>query len=70
MADIGRTPTITTLGELPKSVDQVPGLREWLENLAAAVDIREGRVGKGTNTRFVTIQDLVTAGVVPDGKIV
>lgn len=67
MADIGRKIKPTTLGELPPDLD--PRLKEYLEALAYALDLREGRVAAGTNSRFVTIQDLVDAGVVTDGVI-
>lgn len=67
MADLGRTPKIPTLGDIPPDVS--PALRELLENIILSIDIREGRVGRGTNSRFVTIQDLVAAGVIAEGDI-
>lgn len=67
MADLQRPVKIPSLGDIPP--DTPPALRDLLESLILSIDIREGRVGKGTNSRFVTIQDLVDAGVVQDGVI-
>lgn len=55
------------LADVPKDVS--PDLAELLGQMIATHDIREGRTAKGTNSRFVTIQDLVNAGVVADGVI-
>lgn len=44
-------------------------LRDVLEALKQTADIREGRAAKGRNARFVTIQDLVDAGIVADGVL-
>jgi hypothetical protein len=67
MPSIGRAIKVPSLEDLPQNVD--PQLRTFLEALIYAIDIREGRIAPGTNTRFVTIQDLVDAGVVSDGDI-
>jgi hypothetical protein len=67
MATVGRAVKLPALGDIP--ADCPPQTRELLENLLLTLDIAYGRVGKGTNTRFVTIQDLVNAGVVADGVI-
>lgn len=58
---------IAELPELPP--DLPPNLREWCEAVESQLQIFRGLIGKGTNTRFTTIQDLVTAGVVADGVI-
>lgn len=55
------------LDDLPDDFD--PRIRGVLEQIIYAIDLREGRVARGSNTRFVTIQDLVDAGVVQDGEI-
>lgn len=60
-----RTIKANVFSDIPPDFD--PRLRALLEELQAAIDLREGRIAAGTNTRFVTIQDLVTAGVVADG---
>lgn len=67
MATVGRTIKLPTLDEIPD--DCPPKTREFLENVLMLLDIAYGRQGKGTNTRFVSIQDLVNAGVVADGVI-
>lgn len=67
MADIGRKIKPINLEELPADFD--PRLRELLEQIVYALDLREGRVAAKTNSRFVTIQDLVDAGVIADGDI-
>lgn len=59
-----RTPT---LGDVPKGID--PALKDLLERIILLLDIREGRVAKGTKSRFVTIQDLIDAGVISDGEL-
>ena len=53
--------------EVPPDVEK--GLRELLEGMRQTIDLREGRLGKGTNSRFVTIQDLIDAGVIAEGDI-
>lgn len=67
MADIGRIVKPLSSDDIPADLD--PRLRDILEAIIYAIDLREGRVAKNTNSRFVTIQDLVTAGVVADGVI-
>lgn len=52
---------------LPDTLD--PQLRAYLETLELKCQIYEGTIAKLTNSRFVTIQDLVSAGVVADGVI-
>jgi hypothetical protein len=64
---VARTLNPPSIGDIPP--DTPPALRQLLEDLIYAMQLREGRVGAGTNSRFVTIQDLVDAGVVVDGKI-
>jgi hypothetical protein len=59
------TPAIPDIPE-----DTPKPLRDVLEAMKQWIDIREGRAAKGTNARSVSIQDLVDAGVVPDGKII
>lgn len=55
---------------IPKLPDSAPKeLRDWCIRVQQILDIRNGIAAKGTNTRFVTIQDLVDAGVVADGVI-
>lgn len=44
-------------------------VRDALEALKQTADIREGRAARGANARFVTIQDLVDAGIVADGVL-
>lgn len=56
------------------SIEQIPPdasaeMRAVLESIIQSLDTREGRIAKNTNSRFVTIQDLVNAGVVADGVI-
>lgn len=58
---------ISSFDSIPDSVDKP--LRDLLEQIIHHIDLREGRIAPGTNTRFVSIQDLVDAGVVPDGTI-
>ena len=67
MTDVGRKIKVPVPGDLPNDIPK--GLRDVLENIIHALDMREGRVAKGTNTRFVTIQDLVDAGLISDGDI-
>lgn len=67
MTTIGREIIPPSLEDLPKDID--PKLRSLLEALIYTIDIREGRVARGTNTRFVTIQDLVDAGLINDGDL-
>jgi len=67
MAGLGRKLVMPALGDIP--ADTPPQLRKLLEDIIYALDVREGRVAKGTNSRFVTIQDLVEAGVIADGDI-
>lgn len=67
MPTIGRTVKPLSIDDIP--ADMEPRMREVLEAIIYAIDLREGRVAKGTNSRFVTIQDLVAAGVVADGVI-
>ena len=67
MPSPGRTIKVPSIQDLPENLD--PVLREVLEQIVNALDVREGRVAKGTNSRFTTIQDLVTAGVVADGVL-
>lgn len=59
--------TPPSFSDIPKDFD--PRLVSILQELQAAIDLREGRIAQGTNTRFVTIQDLVDAAVVADGVI-
>lgn len=63
----GRKIKVPALGDIPKNVD--PALRDVLQSIIDAIDLREGRTSPGSNTRFVTIQDLVDAGVITDGQI-
>lgn len=44
-------------------------LREILVAMKAAIEIREGRIGAGTNSRFPTLQDLIDAAVIAAGDI-
>lgn len=67
MTSVGRKIKPPTIEDLPEDLD--PRLREILEGIIYSLDLREGRVAKETNTRFVNIQDLVDAGVVADGVI-
>lgn len=67
MPDIGRKIKPISLDDLPADLD--PRLREIIESIVYAMDLREGRIARGTNTRFVSIQDLVDAGIVVDGVI-
>lgn len=67
MADIGRKIKLPSLQDVPPDTPQP--LRELLESIIYALDVREGRVAQGTNSRFVTIQDLVDAAVINDGDI-
>lgn len=67
MPSIGRTIKVPALDEIPSGLD--PKLQALLEGIIYALDVREGRVAKETNSRFVTIQDLVDAGVINDGDI-
>lgn len=46
----------------PKLLPALQAIIDW-------VNLREGFSSPQTNSRFVTIQDLVDAGVVADGKI-
>lgn len=53
--------------QIPK--DCPPWLKRMLEEMIYNQQLREGQIAPGTNSRFVTIQDLVDAGIVPDGGI-
>lgn len=56
--------------ELPALPDNTPpNLREWCEAVEGQLGIMRGIIAPGTNTRFVTIQDLVNAALVADGVI-
>lgn len=67
MPSIGRTIKPPAMADIPRDLD--PRLIAILEALIQSNDLREGRIAPLTNTRFVTIQDLVTAGIVADGVI-
>lgn len=67
MGSVGRAVKLPSLGEIPASVDA--DTANLFNDIIMLLDIAYGRQGKGTNTRFVTIQDLVNAGVVADGVI-
>lgn len=67
MPTVGRAIKLPTFGEIPASVDRATA--EMLNDIVMLLDIAYGRQGKGTNSRFVTIQDLVNAGLVADGVI-
>jgi len=67
MPSIGRKVPPPLLPDIPEDLD--PRLRGILEALYEEIDLREGRQAKGTNSRFVTIEDLVEAGVIADGDI-
>lgn len=55
---------------LPDVPDDVPpSVRAFLEAVKQSLEIREGRIASGTNSRFVTIKDLVDAGVIAQGDI-
>lgn len=64
---------ITTPGipDIPTGMEQPQ--RGILEAMKSTIDLREGRLQKVTaaqrNSRFVTIQDLIDAGLVADGVI-
>lgn len=58
---------IPELPELPP--DTPAALREWCEAVDQILSIFRGTVAQGTNTRFVTIQDLIDAGVIAEGDI-
>lgn len=63
-------PRAIKVPELPELGADVPqAVRDWCHTADQMLGIAFGRVAAGTNTRFVTIQDLVDAGVVPDGLI-
>lgn len=49
--------------------DLPPALREWCENAELALAILRGTRGKGTNSRAVTVQDLINVGLINDGDI-
>lgn len=55
------------LPELPADLD--PSLREWAQVVEQQLNLMRGNIAAGTNTRFVTIQDLVDAAVIADGDI-
>lgn len=67
MTSLGRPLTMPEVGDLPLDMD--PHLRSVLEAIIQTIDIREGRQLKGKNVRFVTIQDLIDAGLIVDGAI-
>lgn len=67
MSNIGRPIRYPTLGDIPPEV--IGEHRRLLEDMIMLLDLAYGRQGKGTNARFVTIADLVAAGVVADGVI-
>jgi hypothetical protein len=67
MPSIGRKILVPALSDIPP--DTPPQLRKLLEQIIYTLDVREGRVAKGTNSRFVTIQDLVDGAVISDGDI-
>lgn len=56
--------------ELPDLPDDLPiELRKWCEAVEQQLQIFRGVVAAGTNTRFVTIADLIAAGVINEGDI-
>jgi len=67
MTDIDRKVKTPLLADIPPDFD--PRLITILRALQESVDLREGRTAKGTNSRFVTIQDLIDAGVINEGDI-
>lgn len=67
MTDIGRKIKPPVLPDIPQDID--PRLIKQFQGLRDAIDLREGRVASGKNARFVTIQDLIDAGVINDGDI-
>ncbi|MDH4172137.1 MAG: hypothetical protein OEW90_04985 [Betaproteobacteria bacterium] len=67
MPSIGRKIKVPALGDIPP--DTPKPMRDLLESIIYSLDVREGRVAARTNSRFVTIQDLVDAAVVNDGVI-
>lgn len=67
MSGLGRPLTMPELGEVPPGTE--PALKSLVENIVQTIEIREGRTLRGKNTRFVTIQDLIDAGVVVEGVI-
>lgn len=67
MPNIGRKINPPQLPDIPADLD--PVLRDILEAYRQGMDLREGRLSPNTNSRFVTIQDLVDAGIVADGVI-
>jgi len=67
MPSLGRKVQPPLLPEIPADLE--PRLRAILEALYEEIDLREGRQAKGTNSRFVSIEDLVDAGVIADGDI-
>lgn len=52
---------------LPANLD--PALRDWCQSVEMILQIQLGLVAKNTNSRFVTIHDLVATGIVPDGVL-
>lgn len=58
------------LPELPELPADLPaGLKDWCEAVEQRLRIMQGQVAKETNSRSVTIHDLVAAGLVADGVI-
>ena len=61
-----RSIKVTTLPDLPTNID--PQLRDFLMALVQQNNQREGRIGL-PGDRFVTINDLIGAGVIEEGDI-
>lgn len=68
MPNVGRRIKPPAMKDIPAGID--PKLVPLLEAIIGHVNLREGFSSPRTNSRFVTIQDLVDAGVVADGKII
>jgi len=63
--------TVATVPALP-DVSEAPAPAEVanaLRSIKTTIEVREGVIASGTNSRFVTIQDLIDAGVIADGVI-
>jgi hypothetical protein len=61
---------ITIPGIPDTSAIQDQEAKRAIDVMKETIEIREGRRGVGNkNERFVTVQDLIDAGIVADGKL-
>lgn len=65
---MARTTKIPSIPETSAIQDQEA--KHAIDAIKETIEVREGRRGTGhKNDRFVTVQDLIDAGIVVDGKL-